>query len=65
MIDSCGAAMTQVLRLLKAIGNAPHGGQILIDATTFAAVSSSTQDVARLLPQRPDFESLAKFARSR
>jgi hypothetical protein len=53
------------MRLLKAINEVPHGGQILIDAATFATVNSSITEVSKLLAPRPDYESLTRHARIR
>ena len=54
----------QVVKLLKAINDVPHGGQILIDASTFAAINSIIHDIAKLLGPRPDFDSLVRHTQA-
>lgn len=55
----------QVVRLLKAINEVPHGGQVLVDATTFASVNSIINDVSKMLAPRPDYESLTRCTPNR
>ena len=51
--------------LSKALSDVPLGGQILMESATFNAISSSIPEIGKLLPPRPDFESLNKHVRSR
>lgn len=62
LLDNCSP---QVVKLLRAMNDLPQGGQILIDSQTFAAINSIIPDIAKLLPQRPDYEALSKSARAR
>ena len=47
----------------KALGNTPHGGQIIIDSATFTAVNSIVADISKLLGDLPDYESLARSSK--
>ena len=55
----------QVIKLLKAVESVPHGGQILIEPITYAAINSIVADIAKSLPSRPDFENLGRSAKTR
>lgn len=56
----CKHAFIQVVKISKALSTVPQGGQIIIDSATFTAVNSIVADMAKLLGDRPDYESLAK-----
>ena len=64
MAEDDGLPAMQVVKLLKAINEVPHGGQILIDANTFAAISSIIPDIAKMLGPRPDFDSLGRHTQA-
>lgn len=36
------------------MGEAPQGGQILIDANTYAEISNSLAAIAKTVPSKPD-----------
>ena len=49
------------VQLAHVIGEAPQGGQILIDATCFSEVSNNLTGIARKVLPRPDYEALASY----
>ena len=50
--------MLMTVQLAHVIGDAPQGGQVLIDPLCYSAISNALAEIAKRIPLRPDHDAL-------